>query len=69
MFAEVILNNNAKALNKIFDYIVPVEMEDKARVGARVFVPFGRSKSFEDGFIISLKDTSEFANKGIEIIF
>lgn len=68
MFAEVILNNNAKALNKIFDYIVPAEMEDKARVGARVFVPFGRSKFFEDGFIISLKDTSEFANKGIEKI-
>ena len=68
MFAEVILNNNAKALNKIFDYIVPTEMESKARVGARVFVPFGRSKSLEDGFIISLKEQSEFANKGIEKI-
>ena len=68
MFAEVILNNNAKALNRIFDYIVPKEMEEKARIGARVFVPFGRAKSFEDGFIIALKDNSEFANKGIEKI-
>ena len=65
MFAEVILNNNAKALNKIFDYIVPEELKEKAHVGARVFVPFGRAKNLEDGFIISLKETSEFANKEI----
>ncbi len=65
MFAEVILNNNAKALNKIFDYIVPDEQIEKAHIGARVFVPFGRSKTLEDGFIIGLKETSEFANKEI----
>ena len=65
MFAEVILNNNAKALNKIFDYIVPNEQIEKAHIGARVFVPFGRSKTLEDGFIIGLKETSEFANKEI----
>lgn len=63
MFAEVILNSNAKALNKIFDYIVPDEELEKAHVGARVFVPFGRSKKLEDGFIIGLKLESEFANK------
>lgn len=27
MFAEVIINSNARALNKIFDYIVPTNME------------------------------------------
>ena len=45
MFAEIILNNNAKALNKIFDYEVPKELEKKVHIGARVFVPFGRSKA------------------------
>ncbi|MCI8309247.1 MAG: DEAD/DEAH box helicase family protein [Clostridia bacterium] len=65
MFAEVILNNNAKALNKIFDYEVPKELESKAHIGARVYVPFGRAKSLEDGFIVNLKETSEYANKGI----
>lgn len=68
MFAEVILNNNAKALNKIFDYEVPKELESKAHIGARVFVPFGRAKSLEDGFIINLKETSEYANKGLASI-
>lgn len=65
MFAEVILNNNAKALNKIFDYIVPEEQIKNAHIGSRVFVPFGRSKTLEDGFIIGLKENSEFANKEI----
>lgn len=65
MFAEIILNNNSKALNKIFDYEVPKELEDKVHIGSRVFVPFGRSKTLEDGFIIGLKETSEYANKPI----
>lgn len=63
MFAEVILNNNAKALNKIFDYKVPEELKEKIHIGSRVFVPFGRSKTLEDGFVIGLKDFSEYANK------
>ena len=65
MFAEVILNNNAKALNKIFDYEIPQNLEDKVHIGSRVFVPFGRSKKYEDGFVIGLKDFSEYANKPI----
>ena len=29
MIAEIIINSNAKALNKIFDYIVPKDLENK----------------------------------------
>ena len=65
MFAEIILNNNARALNKIFDYEIPQELESKIHIGSRVFVPFGKSKSYEDGFVIGLKDFSEYANKPI----
>ena len=61
MYAEVIINSNAKALNRIFDYVVPKEMEDSIKVGARVFVPFGRGKKLEDGFVINLKQESEIA--------
>ena len=61
MYAEVIINSNAKALNRIFDYVVPKEMEESIKVGARVFVPFGRGKKLEDGFVINLKQESEIA--------
>ena len=63
MYAEVIINNNAKALNRIFDYLVPENLEKDIKVGARVFVPFGNSKKLEDGFVINLKETSEYATK------
>lgn len=65
MFAEVIINSNARALNKTFDYIVPKELEETIKLGARVFVPFGNGTKIEDGFVINLKETSEFANKEI----
>ena len=61
MYAEVIINSNAKALNRIFDYVVPRDMENTIKVGARVFVPFGRGKKLEDGFVINLKEESEIA--------
>ena len=65
MYAEIIINTNARALNKIFDYIVPNSMEKTIKIGARVCVPFGNGKKLEDGFVISLKEESEFANKEI----
>ncbi len=64
-YAEVIINSNARALNRIFDYIVPMDFEEKIKVGTRVFVPLGNKKKLEDGFVINIKATSEFANKEI----
>ena len=63
MFVEVILNNNAKELNRVFDYEIPKEFEKKVVVGCRVLVPFGKTDKLEDAFVITVKDKSEFANK------
>lgn len=65
MFAEVIINSNARALNRIFDYRVPVELETEVKIGSRVLVPFGKGSKLEDGFVIGFKEKSEFANKDI----
>ena len=63
MIAEVILNSNAKDLDKTFDYEVPEEMKEKVSLGSRVLVPFGYRKQVEEGFIISLKENSEYKTK------
>ena len=68
MIAEIIINSNARALNRVFDYIVPEELEEKIRVGSRVFVSFGNGKKLDDGFVINLKENSKFANKEISSI-
>lgn len=65
MFAEVIINSNARALNRIFDYHVPVELGAEVKIGSRVLVPFGKGSKLEDGFVIGFKEKSEFANKDI----
>lgn len=64
MVAEVIINSIAKELNKSFDYIIPENLTLDVKVGARVFVPFGRQKK-EEGFVINIKESSKFANKEI----
>ena len=64
MVAEVIINSTAKELNRSFDYIIPENLISEIRIGSRVFVPFGRQKQ-EEGFVINIKETSEFANKEI----
>lgn len=65
MFASIIINSNAKELNKVFDYIVPKEYEKSISVGTRVFIPFGNGKTLSEGYVVELKEKSEFANKEI----
>lgn len=68
MIAEVIINSNVKNLNKIFDYTIPVELESRVNIGTRVFVPFGNMKKLEEGFVIGIKEKSEYKLKSIDSI-
>lgn len=67
MIAEIIINSNVKNLNKTFDYIIPQNLEDKIFVGSRVFVPFGNKKSLEEGFVVKIKESSDYISKLKEI--
>ena len=64
MIAEVIINTIAKELNRTYDYIIPDSIKKEIKIGTRVFVPFGKTKQ-EEGFVIGIKQNSEFANKEI----
>lgn len=64
MIAEVIINTIAKELNNTYDYIIPDSILNEIKIGSRVFVPFGKTKQ-EEGFVIGIKESSEFANKEI----
>ena len=43
MIAEVVINRNAKKLNKTFDYAIPQELIQKVQVGSRVRIPDRKS--------------------------
>ena len=65
MVVEVIINSNVKNLNRIFDYNVPANLEKNVKIGRRVFAPFGNMKEAQEGFIIGIKQKSEYERKNI----
>ena len=66
-FAGVIINRLALNIDKIFDYAIPDDMIDKITVGSHVFVPFGRGKKLIDGYVLSVKNESDFSGDVKEI--
>ena len=68
MIAEVIIDRNAKKLNRTFDYNIPKELEDLVIVGTSVLVPFGKAKQLEEAYVIGIKAKSEFEVKFENII-
>ena len=67
MIAEVIIQTNAKDLNRVFDYKIPTEYEENALelIGARVLIPFARRKELEEGYIVNVKKSTEYEVKEI----
>ena len=65
MIAEVIINSNAKKLNRKFDYKVPTDLEDIITEGSKVLVPFANFKTLEDGYVIKIKEKTDFEVKEI----
>ncbi len=61
----MIVNSTVKNLNKTFDYHVPVELADTIKLGDRVLLPFGNLKSLEEGFVVGLKESSDYKVKDI----
>ena len=55
MIVGVLVEISAKAVDKIFEYTVPKELEDSIKVGIRVLVPFGRMTL--EGFVLEIKDS------------
>lgn len=65
MIAEIIINRTAKKLNRTFDYKIPKKLEDIIIVGSKVLVPFGKGEKLEEGFVIGIKEKSEYEVKEI----
>lgn len=64
MFAKIIIDQDAKALDKVFEYKIPEDMN--VEVGERVLVPFGNRRL--QGFIVAIEDTCEFDESKVKEI-
>ena len=54
MIAKILVDVQAKAVDKLFDYLVPLDLETVLEIGARVIVPFGSRELM--GFCIDITD-------------
>ncbi|MBO6145465.1 MAG: primosomal protein N' [Bacilli bacterium] len=63
MIVSVLVEISFSKKEKTFDYLVPQNLQKDIEVGKRVLVPFGKQKL--EGFIIDIKETSEYDLKEI----
>lgn len=68
LYASVIINNNHRALDKPFQYLVPEHLANSVTEGSLVLVPFGNT--LKHGYVIELSYTKQYAKlKEIEDVF
>lgn len=65
MIAEIVINRSAKKLNRTFDYGIPKELEELIMIGSTVLVPFGKSSTLEEGYVVGIKENSGYEVKEI----
>ena len=68
MVAEIVINRSAKRLNRTFDYKIPKELEEIIMIGSTVLVPFGKSENLVEGYVIGIKEKTEYEVKEIRKI-
>ena len=66
MYADVIIEYGAKAVDKLFTYIVPEEYKNIIKIGHRVLVPF--NNKLIEGFVLNISNqyNEEYELKRIE---
>lgn len=67
MYAEVLIEYNAKSVDKTFTYLIPDKLKDKLKVGMKVIVPFGIGKRNIHGFVVKIVDEYDLDYKLKEI--
>ena len=61
--AEIIVDVPTMQTNRPFEYLIPDTLSDVVVPGMRVEVPFGRGKRKIQGFVMAIKDSSDFQGK------
>lgn len=58
MVVKVVVNHGTRAPDKLYDYLVPEELEEKVTVGSRVKVPFGTKNREVEAYVFGIKQKS-----------
>lgn len=58
MIAKIIVDHRSKNVDRIFDYLIPEELEDRLEIGSRVLVPFSAGNREVEGFCVGFAEKS-----------
>lgn len=57
--AKVAVDRTVYRFDQAFDYAIPPDLQEQARVGCRVLVPFGRSNAVRQGMILAVEEPAQ----------
>lgn len=63
MIVKVLINTSVSKLNKVYDYKVPKELENKIEIGKRIEVSFGNKKDSQEAIIVKIINDNEYFSK------
>ncbi len=68
MYADIIIDIAHESVDRVFQYIVPPQLEGKLKEGMEVLVPFGAGNKEKKGYIVGFSEKCNYdANKMKEI--
>lgn len=59
MIAQVIVDHRSKAVDRLFDYLIPENLTEKIGVGTRVLVPFSAGNNVVAGYCVGITESSD----------
>ncbi len=62
MIAKIIVDHRSKNVDRVFDYLVPEELENSLEIGSRVLVPFSAGNREVEGFCVGFSEESKSKN-------
>lgn len=60
LVAKIAISKAIYAIDKPYDYLVPLELESTLQAGVRVLVPFGRGDRGSDGLVLSIEPAKTY---------
>ena len=60
LYADVVIDISHEAIDRVFQYEVPLFLCDEIKVGVQVIVPFGAGNHQRKGYVIELKTTPDY---------
>lgn len=67
--ASIVIDRLSKETDEIYDYFIPQELENIIKTGIKVFIPFGKGNKLESGYVVNIKDNTDYNTDKMKEIY